>query len=160
MNSDMILNILKNSLGYIVFGVFAIIAIIYMVKYSIEIDNELYRQQIISNGAANYQTNSRQGSLGSPQLNTLRYSPKVSNAYSPMDSANTSFSSQQVPYNVNTNNNQTNINIPPRKTNLQSPSSPNANVNQYGNFMPPNNFRNSVTYNNRQSRQFLLQNNY
>ncbi|KAG4095660.1 hypothetical protein H8356DRAFT_1686724 [Neocallimastix lanati (nom. inval.)] len=153
------MEIMKSSTGYIVFGIFSIIAIIFMVKYSIEIDEENFRQQAMEN-YKKYQTTSRNNSHASPQLNNnQRFSPQL-NSSGPLDSANTSFSSQ-LQYNINPVPNN-NVLIPPRKTNLQNPSSPNTvnnNINQYGNYMPTNNFRNSISY-NRQSQQYLLQNNY
>ncbi|KAG4103216.1 hypothetical protein H8356DRAFT_1647474 [Neocallimastix lanati (nom. inval.)] len=160
-------DIIESSSGYIVFGIFSIIAIIYMVKFSIEIDEARFRQQLISN----YKTENLSSTHNSPQgNNNIRYSTQINTSFGPMDSANTSFSSPQLPYTSNGNNvnnvntlppnssRPKNVLIPPRKTNLVSPVSPVSN--QYGNYLPTNNFRNSLSQANRHSRQYLLNNNY
>ncbi|ORX76010.1 hypothetical protein BCR32DRAFT_329550 [Anaeromyces robustus] len=155
-----------SSIGYIVFGILSIIAILYMVKFSMEIDDERYKQQLIANkDNRNVYTSPRSNNTNNM---TMRFSPKV-NGYNNIDTSFSSYSSSQqdfrtlqLPYGVNTipgspSGSQTNITIPARKITAPAPTSPG---NFHGNYMPTNNFRNSVSYNNRQSRQYLLQNNY
>jgi len=144
-------DVLISSVGYVTFGVLSIVAIIYIVKFSIEIDKENYRKQMISNAHK------------SPSMNSMNSNMRCS----PNTSQNSSFTTSQTDYKHNVvnrpsyinNGSSSTLNIPPRQ--ITAPSSPNSiqsNINQYGNYMPSNNFRNSISYNNRQSRQYLLQN--
>ena len=143
---------LPTAVGYGVFGLLAIIAIIYIVKYSIEIDKENYKKQLMINNT-NFQPTRKPTLNTTPQMNNVRLSPSIDN--------NTSFSSMnyngQMNFNGSMNSNQ--LGQPQRNSVLHSPSSPNS-INQYNSFVPTNNFQSGVSYTNRQSRQYLLQNNY
>ncbi|ORX45372.1 hypothetical protein BCR36DRAFT_585679 [Piromyces finnis] len=149
MNSD----ILPTAVGYSVFGLLSIVAIIYIVKFSIEIDRENYRNQLMSNNNGNYS-----GTL-KPNMNNVRMSPSVDN--------NSSFSSQpdynrQLPYISSNNTLGSNQLAPHRLSTLPSPKSP-SSISQLNNYIPSNNYQSSqvssqTSYNNRQSRQYLLKN--
>ena len=162
--------------GYMVFGILSIIAIVFIVKFSIEIDRENYKKQMMTNNE-NYQTTLNRPTLKSPHLTNARYSVSI------IDQPNTSFTSnqqdyystlnnRQLPYNNSfnnsynnsynvsynnssyNNNNSADVLIPPRR-----PTTPNAaHTSYYGHYRKPSNQNSTVSYNNRQSRQHLLQN--
>jgi len=133
--------------GYFVFGVLSIIAIYYIVKYSIEIDKENYNKQMSAN-------NKRYNKNSSSSINLPQPPPKSNTRFSVPGSehSSTMFTSgsrdyyNQGPFNTNTSSDMF------RNTTL------NSNQNSLQGTVSSGSYQQPSTLGNRQSRQFLLQN--
>jgi len=130
--------------GYFVFGVLSIIAIYFIVKYSIEIDRENYRKQLLENNK-NYNKSS------SSSINLPQPPPKSNTRFSGSENSTMYSSGSQDYYRQGTFSNNTDMFSQPRPT-------LNSNNNTIQGVPNSGSYQNPSSLGNRQSRQFLLQN--